>query len=124
MADKEQFNQVLENLKKKNEQRVISVWLPSLNKGVDFKHLTLEQQKTLIKSSIKENLLKLDFSRNIYDNCMFRFPIYITSDRNRKIWKSMNEVCGSIKRINYPLTLSLRISNKPQFFALKRMIRE
>lgn len=67
MADKEQFNQVLANLKKKNEQRVISVWLPSLNKGVDFKHLTLDQQKTLIKSSIKENLLKLDFSRNIYD---------------------------------------------------------
>jgi hypothetical protein len=67
MADKQQFNQVLQDLKKKNEERVVNIWIPSLNKGVDFKHLTLDQQKALIKSSIKENLLKLDFSRNIYD---------------------------------------------------------
>ena len=67
MADKQQFDQVLQDLKKKNEKRVINIWIPSLNKGVDFKHLTLDQQKSLIKSSIQENLLKLDFSRNIYD---------------------------------------------------------
>lgn len=64
--DNNNFNQILNKLKEKNEQRKLSIWIPSLSKGVEFKHLTIEQQKRLIKSSLRENLLRLDFSRNIY----------------------------------------------------------
>ena len=67
MADPKQFDQLLQNLKEKNEQRTINIWIPSLKRGVEFRHLNLNQQKALISSSIRENLLKLDFSRNIYD---------------------------------------------------------
>jgi len=67
MTTEEQFNQALEELKAKNADRLITIWIPSENRGVEFKHLTLNQQKSLIKSSVRENLLKLDFSRNIYD---------------------------------------------------------
>lgn len=63
----EQFNDILNKLKQKNAERKINIWIPSLSKGVEFKHLTIDQQKVLIKSSIRENLLKLDFSRNLYD---------------------------------------------------------
>ena len=66
MSNNEQFQQVLKDLQQKNSQRMLSIWLPSLKKGVNFRHLTLNQQKVLIKSSVRENLLKLDFSRNIY----------------------------------------------------------
>lgn len=67
MTQDPQFNQILDSLKQKNESRTLDIWIPSLKRGVSFKHLTLEQQKILIKSSVRENLLKLDFSRNIYD---------------------------------------------------------
>jgi len=67
MSENQQFDQLLETLKQKNATRTLNIWIPSLKKGVPFKHLTLEQQKTLIKSSVRENLLKLDFSRNIYN---------------------------------------------------------
>lgn len=74
MSNPEQFNQLLQNLKQKNESRTLNIWIPSLKRGVEFKHLTLNQQKKLIQSSIRENLLNLDFSRNIYqilvDNLM------------------------------------------------------
>lgn len=66
MSDQVQFDQLLQELQQKNAQRALNIWLPSLQRGVKFKHLTLNQQKILIKSSIRENLLKLDFSRNIY----------------------------------------------------------
>ena len=65
--DNEKFNNLLNQLKQKNEKRRLNIWIPSLSRGVEFKHLTIEQQKRLIKSSLRENLLKLDFSRNIYD---------------------------------------------------------
>jgi len=67
MTDNNQFNELLGKIKEKNSTRTITIWIPSLKKGVDFKHLTLNQQKTLIKSSVRENLLKLDFSRNMFD---------------------------------------------------------
>lgn len=66
MSNNENFQQVLNDLKQKNSERVLNIWIPSLTRGVKFKHLTLNQQKQLIKSSVRENLLKLDFSRNIY----------------------------------------------------------
>lgn len=66
MSEDLQFEQLLGELQSKNSQRALNIWIPSLNRGVKFKHLTLNQQKILIKSSIRENLLKLDFSRNIY----------------------------------------------------------
>jgi hypothetical protein len=66
MTEQVQFEQILQELQQKNAQRALDIWLPSLQRGVKFKHLTLNQQKILIKSSIRENLLKLDFSRNIY----------------------------------------------------------
>ena len=65
MTTDDQFQKVLNDLKTKNAERVLSIWIPSLSKGVNFKHLTLNQQKSLLTSSIRENLLKLDFSRNI-----------------------------------------------------------
>lgn len=61
-----EFDNIINTLKKKSENRTINIWLPSLAKGVKFKHLNIDQQKQLIKSSIRENLLKLVFSRNIY----------------------------------------------------------
>lgn len=67
MTDPNNFNQILDSLKQKNNNRTINIWIPSLKQGVEFKHLTLNQQKKLINSSLRENLLKLDFSRNIYD---------------------------------------------------------
>ena len=67
MTQDPQYNQLLESLKQKNESRTLDIWIPSLKRGVPFKHLTLDQQKVLIKSSVRENLLKLDFSRNMYD---------------------------------------------------------
>lgn len=67
MSNNQQFDTVLQSLKQKNELRSLAIWIPSLKKGVNFKHLTLDQQKILIKSSVRENLLKLDFSRNIYN---------------------------------------------------------
>lgn len=67
MTQDSQYNHLLESLKQKNESRTLDIWIPSLKRGVPFKHLTLDQQKTLIKSSVRENLLKLDFSRNMYD---------------------------------------------------------
>jgi hypothetical protein len=67
MTNPEQFNELLNNLKEKNAQRTVNIWIPSLARGVEFRHLNLNQQKSLINSSIRENLLKLDFSRNIYD---------------------------------------------------------
>jgi len=66
MSNNENFQQVLKDLQQKNNERVLNIWIPSLTRGVKFKHLTLSQQKQLIKSSVRENLLKLDFSRNIY----------------------------------------------------------
>lgn len=66
MSDNEQFQQILNDLRSKNNERSLNIWIPSLTRGVKFKHLTLNQQKQLIKSSVRENLLKLDFSRNIY----------------------------------------------------------
>jgi hypothetical protein len=66
MSEDLNFEQLLNDLQEKNSQRALNIWIPSLNRGVKFKHLTLNQQKILIKSSIRENLLKLDFSRNIY----------------------------------------------------------
>lgn len=66
MSNNENFQQVLKDLQQKNNERVLNIWIPSLTRGVKFKHLTLNQQKHLIKSSVRENLLKLDFSRNIY----------------------------------------------------------
>lgn len=66
MSNNENFQQVLKDLQQKNSERVLNIWIPSLVQGVKFKHLTLNQQKQLIKSSVRENLLKLDFSRNIY----------------------------------------------------------
>lgn len=66
MSENLQFEQLLTELQNKNSQRALNIWIPSLSRGVRFKHLTLNQQKILIKSSIRENLLKLDFSRNIY----------------------------------------------------------
>jgi len=50
MSENQQFDQLLETLKQKNATRTLNIWIPSLKKGVPFKHLTLEQQKTLIKS--------------------------------------------------------------------------
>ncbi len=66
MSNPDQLDKLQKNLKQKNESRTLNIWIPSLKRGVEFKHLTLNQQKRLIQSSIRENLLKLDFSRNIY----------------------------------------------------------
>lgn len=66
MSENNQFDQLLNSLKEKNASRTLNIWIPSLKRGVAFKHLSLEQQKTLIKSSVRENLLRLDFSRNMY----------------------------------------------------------
>ena len=57
---------ILKTLEQKSQNRSISIWIPSLKKHVKFRRLTLAQQKALIKSSIQENMLKLDFSSNIY----------------------------------------------------------
>ena len=57
---------IIQKLEEKAKGRHMSIWIPSLKKQVKFKRLTLGQQKALIKSSIQENMLKLDFSGNIY----------------------------------------------------------
>jgi len=67
MQDQEQFNQVLSKLSARNATRGIDIWIPSLTRGVKFKRLSLTQQKQLIKSSIKETILKIDYGKNIYD---------------------------------------------------------
>jgi len=45
MTDNNQFNELLGKIKEKNSTRTITIWIPSLKKGVDFKHLTLNQKK-------------------------------------------------------------------------------
>lgn len=67
MAQAEQtIDSILKKLDDKAKARTMSIWVPSLKKHVQFRRLTLAQQKSLIKSSIQENMLKLDFSGNIY----------------------------------------------------------
>lgn len=59
-------NELLKQLDTINQQASIEVFIPSLQRKVRFKNLTLKQQKNLLKSSIDESLTKLAFSANFY----------------------------------------------------------
>ena len=43
MTTQEQFNDALNQLKTKNADRLLTIWIPSEGRGVEFKHLTLNQ---------------------------------------------------------------------------------
>ena len=74
MEQNNNFDQALAKLKEKSESRVLDIWIPSLKRGVSFKRLNLSQQKQLIRTSINENVLKLDFNIHMYEilkqNCL------------------------------------------------------
>ena len=74
MDQNNNFDTALSRLKEKNESRTVDIWLPSLKRGGIFKRLNLNQQKQLIRTSINENVLKLDFNISMYDiikqNCV------------------------------------------------------
>ena len=74
MQDNEQFNNLLSKLSEKSAGEGIDIWIPSLTRGVKFKRLSITQQKRLIKSSINETILKIDYGKNIYDILFYLSP--------------------------------------------------
>lgn len=62
----QKVNELLKQLDVLNQQASIEVFIPSLQRKIRFKNLTLKQQKNLLKSSIDESLTKLAFSANFY----------------------------------------------------------
>ena len=57
---------ILKQLDTLNQATGIDIFIPSLNKTVKFKNLTLKQQKDLLKASVDETLTKLSFIVNFY----------------------------------------------------------
>ena len=56
------IDDILKELDTLSIQESLDIFVPSLNKYVKFKKLTLKQQKELLKTSIDENLIKLSFN--------------------------------------------------------------
>ena len=72
---------ILKQLDDLNKQSGIDVFIPSLQRTVKFKALTLLQQKELLKSSIEETLTKLTFIVSFYN--IIRDNILDTIDINK-----------------------------------------
>lgn len=62
----QKLTDALKQLETLNQQASIDIFIPSLQRTIKFKNLTLKQQKALLKSSIDESLTKLSFSINFY----------------------------------------------------------
>jgi|694.fasta_scaffold52871_2 hypothetical protein len=71
---------ILKQLETLSVEESLEIYVPSINKQVKFKRLTLKQQKELLKTSIDENLIKLSF--NILMNSIIAENIIDPIDTN------------------------------------------
>lgn len=75
---------ILDKLKQINNSNLVSAYVPSLQKKMDFRPLSIKQQKDLIKSSMDRNLSGITFSnilnQIIVDNSIQKSE-YLVTDR-------------------------------------------
>ena len=68
MSDKKQVKKdILSRLDKINSKNLKSVYVPSLEKHIDFKPFTIKHQKQLLESSIDNVLFNIQFKLASYD---------------------------------------------------------
>jgi len=129
------FNDILSVLDTINKENVVSVYVPSLEKEVNFKGITTGQQKSFLKSAvdnpvfqtrfilaayalIKENCLEPDVFKVLTANdaaailVQLRIHVYgtdytVTADNQREYKVSLTDVVDNIKNIKINLTTTL-----------------
>ena len=69
-AKKNQFTELIDILQEVNEKDIISVWIPSLQRSVDFKPITVQQQKKIISTALESSLNTMAF--NIITNNLIK----------------------------------------------------
>jgi len=75
-------NNILSKLKEINDSNLVSVYVPSVGKSVDFKPISVKQQKDLIKSGLDGTLSGITISNTInqiiIDNSVEKHPFVVT----------------------------------------------
>lgn len=73
-ARKTSFKDILAGVSELNKQQLVEVFVPSLNTDVNFKPLTVKQQKQLLSSGVDTEIENLTFSNTtnsiIMENCL------------------------------------------------------
>lgn len=104
---------ILSKLQQINNSNVVSVFVPSQNKELSFRPLSIKQQKDLIKTSMDGNLSGITFSNTInqilIDNSIEKCRLLVT-DRHPVIVSLRKQAFGAIfelsegdKKISYDL---------------------
>ena len=69
-AKKNQYNELIDILQEVNEKDIIPVYIPSLQRSVDFKPITVQQQKKIISTALESSLNTMAF--NILTNDLIK----------------------------------------------------
>ena len=68
------FDQIMSSVADLNKQHITSLYVPSVNDYMNFKPMTVKQQKKIISSSMDTKIQNLTFSNTINDiileNCL------------------------------------------------------
>lgn len=71
---KSNFNDILQGLSELNKQNIVTVYVPSIDEEINFRPLTVKQQKQILSTGIDAELENLSFSNAMNDiimeNCL------------------------------------------------------
>lgn len=94
------INEILSTISELNKSNIISVYVPSLNDDINFKPLTVKQQKMILSTGVDTEIENLSFANAMNDiileNCLSRKDEIKTIDKSIILLQLRQKAVGDI----------------------------
>lgn len=101
---KSNFNDILQGLSELNKQNIVTVYVPSIDDEINFRPLTVKQQKQILSTGIDAELENLSFSNAMNDiimeNCLSDKQAIKIIDKPAILLQLRQKAVGDMVNIN------------------------